>query len=121
MYRSFLFLLVICACSFSQTVIPPPSSHPTAQMWSKAVNIGDFDGDGSDDLFGAWYEPTNSQVYYVGIYSMKKGQFLLFESTAKIWTNPDAVGDFDGDKIVEIVLGNAIYKFSGTVAKKKIQ
>ena len=123
MYKTTLFLIALCAYSFSQTPIPTPSGHPNLKLNTSLVNIGDFDGDGSDDLYGTFYEDSGStQKYYFGVISMKKNQFILFESFSSYagTLKPDAIGDFDGDKMVEFASGSIIYKYNATLTKKKI-
>jgi len=123
MNKFILILLVITAYSFSQTAIPSPTGHPNAKLNSTVVNIGDFDGDGSDDLFFVLSEPSGaSNVVYYAVYSMKKNQYSMLEQVTSTFfvVKPDAIGDFDGDKMVEFVIGNIIYKYSSTLTKKKI-
>jgi hypothetical protein len=120
MSKSLLFIAFLYVCSFSQTSIPNPTGHPNCAFGS-IVNIGDFDGDSSDDLFCQFNDvPATMSNYYFGIYSMKKNQFLLIEPGTYDLTKPVAIGDFDGDKLIELVIGSKIYKYNSTLTKKKI-
>jgi len=120
MKKVILLILAAFALSFSQTAIPKPTGcAATAYLNGTPINIGDFDGDGSDDLFLIFYDSNNS-TYFFGVYSFKKNLYLLVQTTTTTLDPSFFVfGDFDGDKINEIVVNGIIYKYSSSSAKKK--
>ena len=121
MYKTILILMGLAVYSFSQTAIPLPPAHPNAKLNGGAINIGDFDGDLSDDLYCSFYEQSGAVITWsFGIYSMTKNQYLLLQSTNNSVSQPSAIGHFDGDKPIDIVVENIIYKYNSTLTKKKI-
>ncbi|HEX3019711.1 MAG TPA: hypothetical protein VHP36_05395 [Chitinispirillaceae bacterium] len=95
-------------------------------------NIGDFDGDGSEELFLSW-EINYSRSYrdpgsgsgnisllfnMISVYSFKKNTYLIQETgnTSNVIT-----GDFDGDSAFEFIIGKKIYKSSSAMSKKKVR
>jgi hypothetical protein len=122
-----LVVLMFIGYCFAQDAIPIPSSHPTAVVIT-TVNIGDFDGDGADDLYVKYSEYGSSSSSYslLAVYSMNKNQLSLLGVTLLDMTHgpfpdqPDAIGDFNGDGSKDIVVQGMIYtKSSTTVSKKK--
>ncbi len=122
MCKTIFFVFLFSVFCFSQTDIPLPPSHPKALKQGQC-NIGDFDGDGSDDIYLAFTEwnGTSTTLTILGIYSFKKNQYILLETfspSISIGQKPDVIGDFNGDKAIEFIVNNTMYSYSGTLTKK---
>lgn len=108
--------------------------HPTAfdvnaQVPVVTQNIGDFDGDGSEDLFLCWqmickhsylngaFVSAQTDFAMFGVYSLKKDSYLIQEAgkATRVET-----GDFDGDSSIEFIVGKKIYQPS-SMSKKKVR
>ncbi|MFC1476687.1 hypothetical protein ACFL5S_01845 [Fibrobacterota bacterium] len=169
MYKYLLILLSIISISFSQATIPPPTelanfttkSFPDDSIHinktleanteyltyiSVTRNIGDFDGDGSEEFYVTWYrrlfskgtiDSSGLQVnrynsYLVsGVYSVKKNSYLVkspFDppwfawegGEYKPWPTSVLTGDFTGDGFIDFVIGDKVYSTSTPIVKKKL-
>ena len=122
--RKILFISLVFSLfslAFAQTAIPLPTGFPNATNLG-CTPIGDFDGDGSVDLYVGCTDYTGSSVVIMGVYSVKKGQYLFVESKPNIAGNQYTnmiFGDFNGDGKNEIIVSNILYSYSGTMSKKK--
>lgn len=115
-FNSLVFSLFSLA--FAQTAIPLPPGFPNATNFGCSP-IGDFDGDGSVDLFVGCTVYNSPNTNIMGVYSVKKAQYLLIESnTTYQYLNP-IFGDFNGDGKNEIIVNNILYSYSATMSKKK--
>ena len=118
----FVSALVSFSSLFAQSKIPTPPGFPNAECGGSCV-IGDFDGDGSIDIYMTVEDYTGGHNYVMGIYSVKKAQYLFVESrpTESMSSYPTTplFGDFNGDGRVELIIGNTLYSYGTTVSKKK--
>jgi hypothetical protein len=120
--RKILFISLVFSLfslAFAQTAIPLPTGFPNATNFG-CTPIGDFDGDGSVDLFVSccvYSAPNNTNI--MGVYSVKKAQYLLIESNTTYQYSNLIFGDFNGDGKNEIVVNNILYSYSATMSKKK--
>jgi hypothetical protein len=124
MNKTVLIACVLASICFSQTAIPFPPDIPGASSQSiiflKA--IGDYDGDGTNDVFVVWGLEYAAVAYC--IYSYSKQAYLLevpgsgIGLTAAGMPTWDAA-DINNDKKVELILGRAIYSYNSSQVKKK--
>ena len=117
-------VLMFVGGALGQTAIPGPASIPNS-VASNSWTACDFDNDGSMDILVDGYFPkASSAVYFWGIYSNKKQQYLLVVDSSMVTSipvsNPLPVyqypvlfnyGDFDGDGKSEVLWNNKIYKY----------
>lgn len=95
-------------------------------------NVGDFDGDGSDDIFVQWYIlaryydksgmliEANDGRNHFGIYSYTKNRYL-FTGVRKSSVGSNVVtGDFNNDDKIDFVVGSQIYLGVNSLSKKKV-
>jgi hypothetical protein len=120
MQKAFLLCIVLGSLIYGQTTIPyPPEASQNAELRGGKI-IGDFDGDGSNDIYFAWYTTVNGVTQgHFGVYSLKKQLYLL-----KVLSGVDLSlgfdsGDLNNDSKVELLIGNKIYEYTGATAKKK--
>jgi hypothetical protein len=107
----------------------PTSSALNSLVPAITQDIGDFDGDKSDDIFIVWQVNVNVIYYHqstqngtdltvsmFGVYSHKKSTYLLQEAgnATRVET-----GDFNGDSLMEFIIGNKIYQSTSVLTKKK--
>ena len=101
---------------------------------SGTQNIGDFDGDGSDDIYICWnmiysYHYTEGGVekvndnwirskYQYCVYSLKKNSNIITSELKYNWPSTVQTGDFNGDQCVDYVMGDKIYTTSTPIKKK---
>lgn len=112
-----LLISAMFCFTFSQTNIPVPIEFLDFDI-NSVTNIGDFDGDGSEDMVVKF---AGYNIYAISIYSFKKNQHLLKVGPSQNTTFPlSTFGDFNGDKLNEVVIDGIIYEYSNTLAKKKI-
>jgi hypothetical protein len=100
-----------------QTSLPIPSDCNGCQIYGAPQNVGDFDGDNSDDLAYVAQSFSAPYSFYLCVYSAKKNVFLLLVDSASA---VQAVGDFNGDGKKELVINNKIYSYTPTLTKKKL-
>jgi hypothetical protein len=117
------YLFLICLLSglttlHAQTAIPLPTGFPNATNLS-CMPIGDFDGDGSVDLSVSCTFSGTSNTYIMGVYSVKKAQYLLVLSNTLYTYSTPIFADFNGDGKNEIIVNNVLYSFSPSGSKKK--
>jgi hypothetical protein len=103
-------------------------------------NIGDFDGDGADDIFVQWsiearyYNKTGQQTYrysahyenchynryHMGVYSFRKKKYLFSTYERSGTSGKVHVGDYDGDGRIDFVMNGKIYLGANSLHKKKV-
>jgi hypothetical protein len=103
---------------FAQTNIPTPPGT-TGETVYKVIAIGDYDGDGCDDILVWWNHQSPSDIEY-SVYSFKKSQHLLTIKFGDVGNGYQLAADLNGDKKVEIVVGSKIYSYNSTLSKKKL-
>jgi hypothetical protein len=109
--------LVFSGICLAQTDLPIPADCPGYGISGTLfINVGDFDGDSTDDIGYGLFNSTSSQNALC-IYSLKKQAILL---EVKGNGSIQAIGDFNGDGKKEVVINSKIYSFTGTLAKKKL-
>lgn len=152
-------ILLASCVSFCQTMvtIPPPANindsivHPElgndyyssapitfsisdSPLVSYKQNIGDFDGDGSDDIFICWSRGANyykkdgtrnqnvvySYRYHYGIFSVTKSKYLLNGINSSPFSGNVVTGDFNNDQKIDFIVGNKVYLGANTLSKKKV-
>jgi hypothetical protein len=126
MYKSKLLILALCFFSFSQTTTNIPQTCPLpSPSLDITLNIGDCDGDGSDDVLTVYKGTTVNDKcdYWLGVYSMKKVKYLFTVTLPNIdvknvYPKP-IIGDFDGDDVNEVLFNFVIYKSTNVLEKKK--
>jgi len=152
----FIALVTTASVYSDGSIIPPPNDildsliHPEyggntyssmacdeeQGVVAKSHNIGDFDGDGADDVFIEWrigvkYYDSDGKLlgmqsqwcdfsrYHLGVYSLKKKKYL-FRDHRKTQTGESVItGDFDGDGKMDFVIDNKIYLGVNSLYKKK--
>ncbi len=162
MHKYVLILLSLIAVSFSQTTIPPPTeiaTFTTKTFPDNSVyldqsltvgdenppgiyltqNVGDFDGDGADEIYITWVRNLNQKYkkvngtdinsyedfYQSCLYSVKKGTYLINGPFATSlygfndWPETVITGDFTGDGNVDFQIGDKVYSTSTPIVKKK--
>ena len=124
MRNVFLTILIssVFSIGFAQTAIPLPTGFPTASTLS-CSQIGDFDGDGSVDLYVTCTVYGGTSVIVMGVYSVKKADYLFVESKPNVAGSQYSnmiFGDFNGDSKNEIIVSNILYAYSTTTSKKKV-
>ena len=97
-------------------------------------NIGDFDGDGSDEIYVLWrmyyyYHYTENGVEKVNdnwgiskeqycVYSLKKNSNIITSELKFLWPPSVETGDFNGDQCIDFAIGDKIYTTSTPIKKK---
>jgi hypothetical protein len=161
MYKNLLLILSILAISFSQTTIPAPNeianftkktfpddsvykdqyleATASSPIVSSSQNIGDFDGDNSDEIYITWARyltrhrvkiSDNSILNYDDpfhqscVFSTKKNSYLIIGPFATNinsfypWPTTVVTGDFTGDGNIDFLIGDKIYSTSTPIVKK---
>jgi hypothetical protein len=112
----FVFVMI---CSYSLILAggvaipaPPGISSTTGYLIStQLINIGDFDGDGSDDILVFWGENPGTNLIF-GVYSAKKGAYLLTGPFTNLYSNTIIpFGNFLGNGKSCFVLEGKLYSF----------
>ena len=80
--------------------------------------MGDFDGDGCNDV-SLWWNDTNRTHF--SVYSFKKNASLLLVFDSHPEVAFEYFGDLNGDSTIEIVIKDKVYSFTNTGVKKKAQ
>ena len=124
--KKFMIIVMLLPLAvFSQTTIPIPPGIGNGNEIVGSQAIGDFDGDGSDDVAVFIYDTANGNPNF-SIFSFKKNTHLLvIERNNGIHTaNGDPIDkyahDFDGDGTVELLIDDKIYSFTNVGIKKKL-
>jgi len=116
MYKILFTVFLVAVSIFAQTDIPNPPGTSGGTVY-QVFTIGDYDGDGCDDILIHW-DGNNSDHIEYSVYSFKKSQHLL---TIKYdGSNYRLAADLNGDKKVEIVVGSKIYSYDSSLSKKKL-
>jgi len=117
-----LLVMAVCFIGFAQTIIPIPSGLSNSATGSYSEGIGDFDGDGSNDV-SVWWDDTGSYKSF-SVYSFKKDTQLLFVKdecpTLMNGQTMDYAVDLNNDAKVEIIIKNKIYSYTTVDTKKKL-
>jgi hypothetical protein len=165
MHKSLLLSICLIAFAFSQTEIPPPTdianftkkTFPDDTMYiNKSIeatgtpylyhtqNIGDFDGDQSEEVYLTWYKGDATRtstlkttgvqsvnywdyIYQHGVYSVKKKTYILTSPFNVLFNNVNSspwpgtvlTGDFTGDGCIDFLIGTKVYSTSTPIVKKK--
>lgn len=79
--------------------------------------IGDFDGDGYDELMVVSYESGSSTTYSAGIYSAEKKTYLLRFDDSMYGNDIEIISyaNLTSSPGVELIYQKKIYTYSGTV------
>ena len=106
---------------FSQYVdsIPRPQQLDANYECRLSRVIGDFDADGSNDLFMIWEYLGTS---YGAIYSYSQSKYLsIFKHDFSDPASGQVIeyGNIDSDPGVEVLWKNIIFDYTGGVSKKK--
>lgn len=109
--------------AYSAEHIPPTLNY--------SQNVGDFDGDGSDDIFVQWYIYVNyfkksgttlgtDERFHFGIYSYTKNRYLFTGVRKESIGSNVITGDFNNDDKIDFVVGSQIYLGVNSLSKKKV-
>ncbi len=85
--------------------------------------IGDFDNDGSADVYAQTYTSSN-QTYSHGIYSFAKKQYLIELSDRQDYYDTEnniEWADLDGNAGVEILFDGRIYTYIGGTTTQSVK
>ncbi len=112
-------VLVFAVVCFAQTSLPIPVDCPGCLVsGAPPQNVGDFDGDGSDDIaYETLYFDGTTTIEKMCVYSVKKETILLEVSNGGA---VQAVGDFNGDGKKELVINYKVYSYTPVLTKKKL-
>lgn len=107
------------------TIPAPPGVTYIGSSAGGITNIGDFDGDGSDDVFCQWSR-VNGYNYYnpaLCIYSIKKKAYLMIDTT--LYSNGIVVpvtGKLNSGSSIFVFCLKRYYIWNGTtmLGKKKV-
>lgn len=111
-------------------------AHSNAEPYvGRIQNIGDFNGDNSDEIYSIWYMRADYHIVVSGkdtviddngrligysLYSMKTNNVLLSEIRSSSFQFPSTVetGDFNGDNCIDFVIADKIYTTTTPIKKK---
>ena len=112
-----IFFLLIFTASAQQTIPPLNGTSDTRPF---LMNVGDFDGDGSDDVLFVG-EVSGSIDKIAGVYSILKKSYLFEYNVGGILPDEDIIiGDFNGDGLSDVIIKYKYYNYSTVPAKKKV-
>jgi hypothetical protein len=133
MKKAFLLVFIMAMAIAAQTNIPFPSvvAIPSGFTFnlSQIQNIGDFDGDGAEDIAVFWNgsnmssnNPNPNYWSFWGIYSIKKGTYLMIDTSS----HSCGSGIINSGRLTSIptnwvAIGTTYYIWNGSpiLAKKK--
>jgi hypothetical protein len=130
MKKAFLLVFVAAIAIGAQTNFPVPPGIPlyTANATILgAINIGDFDGDGVDDIALGWDSHQGYGDFWT-IYSIKKGTYLMIDTSNHYDNNQSygtqiAFGHLTSTPTNWVAIGSTYYIWNGSpvLGKKKAQ
>ena len=130
MKKTIFWIFMAAMAVAAQTSFPRPAGISSGMYDSTVqacVNIGDFDGDGSDDLALIWNGPMQS---FFTIYSIKKATYLVIDTSNQAATTSNnsyykiniTTGHLSAGSTPFVVAGSRYYIWNGSpILKKKAQ